>query len=56
MFWIYFFSALLIILLIVLTAIYKYSLHEDPRADMKNKVVLPTDYDGMGTYSRYIGK
>ncbi|AXI99813.1 hypothetical protein CYPRO_0529 [Cyclonatronum proteinivorum] len=39
-----------------ITSIYYYSLKDEPRVNNKTKVEVPTDYDGMGTFSRYINK
>lgn len=53
-------TTLVIILLIAtvagLGAIYFYALKEEPREHQKTRVDVPTDYDGMGTFSRYINK
>ncbi|MCC5934346.1 MAG: hypothetical protein LAT75_03215 [Candidatus Cyclonatronum sp.] len=53
-------TTLLITLLVAtlagISAIYYYSLKDEPREHQKTRVDVPTDYDGMGTFSRYINK
>ncbi len=48
--------ALMVITVTVLGILYYASLGSGKRDFRKTKVNVPTDYDGMGTFSRYINK